>query len=68
MKKYVLFSFFDYYPSGGMFDLDDSYDTLDEAKDAIEQNKIKSFCPKDNFQVVDRDTWVIVHDDHGMED
>jgi len=35
MKRYLLFAFYVYYPQGGMDDMIDSFDTLEEAKDRI---------------------------------
>lgn len=32
MKRFVLFSFNDYYPAGGMNDYNGSFDTLEEAQ------------------------------------
>lgn len=52
MKKYVLFTFDDYYPGGGMTDLRESFDTIEDAK----AHKTLS----DNMQIVDRDTWELV--------
>jgi hypothetical protein len=34
-KRYLVFTFAHYYPSGGMFDLDGSYDCLDSARDRV---------------------------------
>lgn len=54
-KKYLIFGFLTYYPSGGMEDLlDESFDTIEEAV---------NFCSniyRDTFQIVDRDTWKVV--------
>jgi len=35
LKKFHLFTFPDYYPSGGANDFDGSFETLDEAKSAV---------------------------------
>ena len=53
-KKYILFQFETYYPSGGLGDITDSYDTLAEAQAAAEKS------PQDYNEVVDRDSWEIV--------
>ena len=37
MKQYILFAFWNYYPSGGMDDMIDSFDTLQEAEDRIKE-------------------------------
>ena len=39
MKQYILFAFWNYYPSGGMDDMIDSFDTLQEAEDRIKELK-----------------------------
>lgn len=54
-KKYIIFGFDTYYPSGGMDDLlEESCDTIDEARKAC------SRLYMDNFQIVDRDTLEII--------
>ena len=35
MKRFLLFEFPDYYPSGGVHDLEDDFDTLKEAQDHL---------------------------------
>ncbi|WP_312357282.1 hypothetical protein [Sphingobacterium multivorum] len=47
-KRYLLFVYDKYYPSGGLFDLKESFDTLEEARDAA----MKSEC--DYKEVYDR--------------
>mgnify|MGYP001161531519 CR=1 FL=1 len=37
MKQYILFAFWNYYPSGGMDDMIDSFDTLQEAEGRIKE-------------------------------
>lgn len=54
MNKYILFQYDQYYPAGGLEDIHESYDTLDEA---IKQAKEE---PSDFNEVVDRDTWEMV--------
>ena len=54
MKKFVLFQYSQYYPSGGMSDIEGSFDTLQEALDFIKVHW------RDFNEVVDRDTWEIV--------
>jgi hypothetical protein len=39
MKRYAVFAYSDYYPSGGWGDLFGRYETLEEAKKAIEEDK-----------------------------
>jgi len=38
MKRYMLFGYWKYYPSGGMHDFIDSFDTIDEAWQRILDN------------------------------
>lgn len=54
MKKFILFQYYDYYPGGGLSDITDSFDSLEEAKGFAEKK------PQDTNEVVDRDTWEIV--------
>lgn len=56
MKKYVLFLFSHCYPSGGLRDVEGSFDTIDEAKTAADENQ----WDHEYRQIVDRDTWKIV--------
>jgi len=51
MKKYILFSFDNYYPMGGLGDIQESYNTLGEAIKAAKKNHY------DYSEIVDRDTW-----------
>jgi len=54
MKKYIVFQFDLYYPVGGLNDMRESFDTLEEAE---------KFCLEDRWDfnhIVDRDTWEIV--------
>jgi hypothetical protein len=54
MKKYVLFQYDAYYPSGGLNDITGSFDTVEEAKQKAKEDKT------DHTIIVDRDTWEIV--------
>lgn len=54
MKKYILFEFDDYYPSGGLGDKAADSDDLEELK-----AQVGCF---DNAYIVDRDTWQTVWD------
>jgi hypothetical protein len=56
MKRYLLFCFNDYYPSGGFNDFENSFDTIDEAINYFETKKEYSNC-----QIVDKDTFEIVY-------
>jgi hypothetical protein len=50
-KKYILFQYDQYYPSGGLGDIRGSFDTLEEAKEYAVKHR------HDYNDVVDRDTW-----------
>jgi len=52
-KKFILMQWYDYYPAGGLGNIVDSFDTLEDAKRNAEENDE----PKDNVAVYDRDTW-----------
>jgi hypothetical protein len=39
MKRYILFRFSNFYPSGGMNDVEGHYDTLEEATDYVNECK-----------------------------
>ena len=39
MKRYLLFAGYDYYPSGGMDDFKNDFDTIDEAIQYAKANK-----------------------------
>lgn len=57
MKRYLLFGIVGYYPQGGWDDLLGMYDTLDEAKAAIEEDKEKGLYQScDWYQIVDSHT------------
>lgn len=66
MKKYVLFAFKNYYPSGGMGDFHGSFNSIDEAKKRFESQIWKpgkrglDVFDWDQYQILDRDTWEIV--------
>jgi len=56
MKKYLLFTFEQYYPRGGMNDFEGSYATIEEAKERFV--KLKSKCQYG--QIVEHETMKIV--------
>jgi hypothetical protein len=56
MKKYIVFGYDDYYPSGGMNDIIGQEDSLEKA---IKIGQSKNY---ENIQIVDRDTWEIIGD------
>jgi hypothetical protein len=53
MKRFMVFSFPEYYPSGGLSDVIGDYDTIEEAKEAIEKGDI--FISSDFCYVFDRE-------------
>lgn len=53
-KKYIWFKMYNYYPSGGLGDIKDSFDSLDEAIAAVGKPD------GEDHQIVDRDTWETV--------
>ncbi|MFH0274919.1 hypothetical protein [Vibrio jasicida] len=54
-NKFVVFEIIDYYPDGGLHDIEASFDSIEDAKEFILKNTSTSL-----FEVVDRDTWLIV--------
>jgi len=61
-KKYIVFAFFDYYPSGGLGDIKESFDDLEEARKFTTPtyDDYMGDVLYDNYEIVDRDTWEIV--------
>jgi hypothetical protein len=53
-KKYILFQFGYYYPTGGLGDISESFDNLEEAQEYASKERY------DFAEVVDRDTWETV--------
>ena len=47
MKRYLAFFGAHYYPAGGMYDLLNDFDTIDECKNAIDKKVIEDFIPDD---------------------
>ncbi len=54
MRKYIVFQYDSYYPVGGLGDVRDSFDSLEEAEKYCHANRY------DFNKIVDRDTWEIV--------
>ena len=50
-KKYILFGYGGFRPNGGVEDIEDSFDTIEEAKSA------ESDRDYEISYVIDRDTW-----------
>ena len=59
-KKYVVFQFDGYYPSGGLDDIKGNFDFLDEVKDFILKDKFGW----NYYVVVDKDTWNILYSNY----
>lgn len=59
-KRYFIFSFAQYYPSGGLGDVRGTYDTLEEAKNACYDGSI--FISSDCCFVWDKESGDIVFD------
>ncbi len=59
MKKFILFASETYYASGGMGDMQGSFDSLEEAENEFHENEdgIEGW---DWFEIVDRDSWKFV--------
>lgn len=52
MKKYIVFSWYSYEACGGMNDIADSFDTIEEAR-----NEANDYT---NSHIVNRDTWEVL--------
>lgn len=53
-KKYIVFGFDNYYPSGGLSDIVRSHDSIEEARAETKNGDY------DSYEIVDRDTWEVV--------
>ena len=56
MKRYILFGYDNYYPTGGFNDVIGSYDTKEEYRDKMEESKYE------NYQVFDCDLKHLIYD------
>ena len=54
-KKYIVFGFDNYYPSGGLSDIVRSHDSIEEARAETKNGDY------DSYEIVDRDTWEVVN-------
>lgn len=52
MSKYLLFGFYDYYPSGGMNDLITEFDSYEEISDIIMKDENDYAYERENYQAV----------------
>lgn len=72
MKRYLAFAFPTYYPGGGMTDFIGSYDTVDDAKQAVTANikRDNTFAPRGHIYDVEAGRIVsrIYDDEDGWED
>ncbi len=57
MKKYIVFAYCDYYPCGGLGDMQGSFDTIKEARESVKGSYY------DNIDIIDRDTWKDIDED-----
>lgn len=63
MKRYWLFKFAGYYPSGGMHDFVDSFDTIDETKAYIKQSQTdQRSIYGDYYQIADSMTGKVLYE------
>jgi hypothetical protein len=44
MKRFLLFCYSEYYPTGGMLDFTDDFDDLESAKERIESEDREVYC------------------------
>ena len=56
MEKYVVFQYSQYYPRGGLDDISEDFESLEDAIIFCTKN------PRDYNEIVDRDTWEIVYE------
>lgn len=50
-KKYIVFQFYAEYPSGGLGDITGNFDSIEEAKEFIKEDRLEY------NEIIDRDTW-----------
>ena len=62
MKRYLVFLGQIYYPQGGMYDLEGSFDKLEEAIDFVAKEIGPDRLSHMWFQIVDSKTWEILTD------
>lgn len=62
MKKYLLFCYDFYYPTGGMNDLMGSHDSIAEC---LNDERIKKYS---EYQIIDRDTFKVVKANDRLND
>lgn len=67
MNKYIVFAWDSYYPAGGLWDIVEYTDDLEEAKAICQSNEFRAKMGKkwyirsyEHIEVVDRDTWETV--------
>jgi len=60
MKRYLLFGYDQYYPSGGWTDYKGSFDSIEECKEMIESRNLGYMSKCDYWDIVDRDTEEVI--------
>jgi len=60
MEKYLVFSFEHYYPTGGMNDFVESFDTLEAAEIYISERKEKYPNEDEYFQIFNLETRLLI--------
>ena len=53
MKRYILFRFGNFYPSGGMNDVEGHYDTLEEATDYVDECRSEYVDWGEHYHILD---------------
>lgn len=61
MKRYILFRFSNFYPSGGMNDVEGHYDTMEDALDYVNWCKSSDADWGEHYQVLDTVTRLTTH-------
>lgn len=51
MKKYIVFGTDQYYPMGGLDDIEGDFDSLEKARECVSKGS------HDWYSIIDRDTW-----------
>jgi hypothetical protein len=64
MTKFALFAGATHYPCGGMEDLVGRYETIEEAKEALEASK--NWCSHDWYQIVDLASFEVIEERLGL--
>lgn len=65
MKRYLLFAYPEYYPSGGFKDFRNSFNTIEEAN--AEYRKLRITRDVNEAHIVDCETWQIIKEFYSDE-